>query len=373
MVALSAAAASGCRGQAQAALANAGGDGLLDRVEVSVVTAQLGVVEESLEMSGSLAPQVRVGIRPKLPGTLDRLLVTIGDVVAAGQTIGTLDRRELDAGVDAATAAVNVARAALQAAAANLSNAVLEHERAQNLFEKGALPRQRLDAADTALTAATAQRDLAKASLAQAEAALRRARDTQADATLTSPITGVVVERNVDPGVLVSPAEKPVVVVADTRVLKLAGGVSELEAGRLRAGMPASVSVAARPTEHVAGRIAAIAPEVDARNRHFSVEIRLDNRDGSLIAGMYATARVVTRRVDRAVYVPKDAVTTRGGSRVVFRVDRETLNPVTVQEGLVAEDRVQVASGLNAGDVIIADARRDLGPGVRVRPVPVNR
>jgi len=280
-----------------------------------------------------------------------------------------LDRRELDAGVDAAEAAVNVTRAALQTADAGLSNATLEHERAKNLFEKGAIPRQRLDAADTAFRAGTAQRDLAKASLAQAEAALRRARDTQADATLTSPITGAVVERNVDAGALVSPADKPVVVVADTRVLKLAAGVSELDAGRLRIGMPAVVSVAARPGETFAGRVAAIAPEIDARNRHFSVEIRVDNRDASLIAGMYATARVVTRRADQAIHVPKDAVTSRGGSRVVFRIEGDAVNPVAVREGIGSDDRIQITSGLKAGDVVLADARRDFGPGVRVRPV----
>ena len=77
---------------------------------------------------------------------------------------------------------------------------MLEHERAQNLFERGALPRQRLDAAETAHRSAEAQRDLAQANLAQAEAALRRAREVRRDASLTSPITGVVVERNFDAG-----------------------------------------------------------------------------------------------------------------------------------------------------------------------------
>ena len=103
---------------------------------------------------------------------------------------------------------------------------------ATNLFERGAVSRQRLDAAETARRAASAQRNLAQATLAQAEAALRRAREVQRDATLTSPIDGVVVERNYDAGSLVGPGDKPVVVVADLRVMKLEAGVSELEAGR---------------------------------------------------------------------------------------------------------------------------------------------
>ena len=138
---------------------------------------------------------------------------------------------------------------------------MLEHERAQNLFDRGAVPRQRLDAAETADGAAAAQRDLAKANVAQAEAALRRAREVQRDATLTSPINGVVVERHYDAGSLVGPGDDPVVVVADLRVMKLEAGVSELEAGRLRVGMPARVTRRRGPGDIFEGRVAAIAPK----------------------------------------------------------------------------------------------------------------
>ncbi|HEX7283847.1 MAG TPA: biotin/lipoyl-binding protein, partial [Vicinamibacterales bacterium] len=142
-------------------------------VDVPVVKAVVDDVEASLEISGTLTPRSRVAVKPKLPGTIERILVDIGDPVREGQTIATLDRREIDAQADAAVAAVAVAKAALDTAEASLANAVLEHDRAKNLFEKGALPRQRLDAADTAHRASAAQRDLATANLAQANAALR--------------------------------------------------------------------------------------------------------------------------------------------------------------------------------------------------------
>src|SRR6185503_15093396 len=172
-----------------------------------------------------------------------------GDHVRAGQTVAVMDRREIDAQVDAAVAAVNVAHAGFESSEAALANAILEQERAQKLFESGAIARQRLDAADTSRRSASAQRDLAKANVAQADAAVRRAREVQRDATLTSPVDGVVVERNYDAGSHAGPGDKPVVVVADLRVLKLEAGVSELEAGRLRIGMPARISVQARPGE----------------------------------------------------------------------------------------------------------------------------
>jgi len=334
-------------------------------VDVAAVTAQAGTLEATLELSGNLAPRARVGVKPRVPGAIERILVDIGTAVREGQTVATLDRREIDAQADAAVASVAVARAGVDAAEAALANATTEWERARNLFEKGALPRQRLDAAETANKAAVAQRELARASLAQAEAAGRRAREVQRDTTLSSPVTGHVVERNYDPGAM--PGDLPVVVIADLRVLKLEAGVSELEAGRLKVGMPAVVVVQARPGETYTGELAAIAPEVNERNRHFRVEIRVPNADAVLLSGMYATARIVTERATGGVIVPREAVTTRAGRRIALVVTGETVKAVDVTEGLSDGQRVQILTGLKAGDTVVADARRQLADGTRVR------
>jgi RND family efflux transporter MFP subunit len=361
-----AAAGSACRGEEPAAAAVPAPE---QRLDVSAVTVGLSNLESTLQISGSLVPQNRVAVMAKLPGTLSRIEAQIGDRVRAGQALAWLDRREIDAQVDAGTAAVNVARAALEAAEANLSNTVLEHERSQNLFDRGALPRQRLETAQTANRAAAAQRDLARANLAQAEAALRRAQEVQRDATLTSPIDGVVVERNYDAGSLVSPTERPVVAIADLRVLRLEAGVSELEAGRLRVGMPAQVKMQARPGEVFEGRVTAIAPEVDARNRHFRIEVRIANRDGSLLSGMYGVATIPLQRAAQVVAVPQEAVTSRNGARVVLKIESDTVREVPVTEGLTDGNLVQIAEGLQAGDTIVADARRDLASGTKVNAV----
>ena len=336
-------------------------------IDVPVVKAVVGDVESSLEISGTLTPRSRVAVKPRLPGTLEQILVDIGDAVSEGQTIATLDRREIDAQADAAIAAVAVAKASLDTAEASLASAVLEHDRAKNLYDKGAQPRQRLDAADTAHRASIAQRELATANLAQANAALRRAREIQKNATITSPVTGFVVERNYDAGAM--PGDLPVVVVADLRQMRLEAGVSELEAGRLRVGMKARVAVQAKPGETFFGQLAAIAPEVDERNRHFKIEVRVPNDGRSLLSGMYATARIVEATAGNAVLVPKEAVTSKDGKRVVKKVDGDRVTAVEVTEGLADGARVQIKSGLAAGDVVLADARRPLAAGAKVRGI----
>lgn len=336
---------------------------------VPVVRVAAGTVETAVEFSGSLAPQTRVDVHAKLGGTLDKVFVQLGDRIAEGAVLATLDRREIDAQVDAAAAAVGVARAGLDAADAGLTNAAAEVERARNLFEKGAMPKQRLDAADTAWRAARAQRDLANATIAQAEAALRRAHEVQRDATLRAPVSGVIVERNFDAGTLVGPgSERAVVSVADIRTLKLEAGVSELEAGRLKLGSTATITLPAKPGETYQGTLAAIAPEIDPRNRHFQIEIRVDNRAQQLLGGMYASARIPVARAD-GIVVPREAIFDRNGGRAVYRVEGDTVSVVTVIEGLSDGTRTQIVSGLKAGDLVVSDARRDVAGGARVRPV----
>ena len=340
-------------------------------VDVSVVKASVGVIESSLEISGTLAPRSRVAVKPKLSGTIERMLVDIGDPVAMGQTIATIDRREIDAQVDASVAAVAVAKASLDTAEAGLASAVLEHDRAKTLFEKGALPRQRLDAAETAHRSGVAQRDLATANLAQVNAALRRAREVQSNSTVTSPVNGFVVERNYDAGS--TPGDKPIVVVADLREMKLEAGVGEMEAGRLRVGMKATVAVQAKPGQTFTGQLAAIAPEVDERNRHFKIDLRVPNDGRTLLSGMYATARIVEATVPNAILIPKEAVATRDGKRIVQKVQGDSVSIVEVVEGLSDGARVQIVKGLAAGDTVLTDARRQLATGSKVRGIAESR
>jgi RND family efflux transporter MFP subunit len=312
-----------------------------------------------------------VAVIPKMSGTLQQVAVDIGDRVSAGQLVAVQDRRELDAQTDAAEAAVAVARAGLEQSDAALANAKLEFDRSTNLFQKGALAKQRLDASETALRSATAARSLSAATLQQVEASLRRAKEVRRDATLTAPTSGVVVERNFDQGALVGPGDsKGIVVVADIGEMKLEAGVSELEAGRLLVGMPAVVSVQARPGQSWLGRVVAVAPEVDGRNRHFRIEVRVRNPKGELLSGMYATARIETGRIAGATLIPRDAVATRNGTRVAYRVANGVVSAVPVHEGLGDDTHVAILSGLGAGDQIVADARKPMAPGTKVRAIP---
>src|SRR5687768_12780824 len=124
-------AAAGCSGSSTTAEAAPERTTVAPVIDVPVVTAVVEDIESSLEISGTLTPRSRVAVKPKLPGTLEQVLVDIGDPVTMGQTIATIDRREIDAQLDASVAAVAVAKASLDNTEAGLANAVLEHDRAK--------------------------------------------------------------------------------------------------------------------------------------------------------------------------------------------------------------------------------------------------
>ncbi len=84
---------------------------------------------------------------------------------------------------------------------------------------------------------------------------------------------------------------------------------------------------------------------------------------------MYGSATIPLQRATQAVAVPRDAVITREGKRVAIRVEGDTVREVPVTEGLSDGRLVQIASGLQAGDVILSDARQDIAAGTKVNPV----
>ena len=197
-------------------------------------------------------------------------------------------------------------------------------------------------------------RSVARAKCAATPSSRRRPRASSSSATTTAA-------RSSDPATTKASSSSP----TQAR-LKLQAGVSELDAGRLRVGMPALISVQARPGQTWTGRLVALAPEVDARNRHFQIEVRVQNEKDELLSGMYATASIETGHVASTVLVPREAVTSRDGAWVVYRVVNNVATPVRVTEGLSDGQRIQILAGLSAGDVIVADGRKPIEAGTTV-------
>jgi Cu(I)/Ag(I) efflux system membrane fusion protein len=187
-------------------------------------------------------------------------------------------------------------------------------------------------------------------------ARLERTGEVTKTLTLVSPVTGIVLEKDVLEGQRVMPGER-LYRIADLSEVWVEGEVFEQDLRLVHEGARAHIEVAAYPGQHVMGRVSFVYPTVDVKTRTNRVRVTVPNRDGRLKPGMFATIyfdAVVGRDV---LAVPLDAVVVTGERNLVFVRDAEgTLAPRQVVLGTAAGDDVQVLGGLSEGETIVASA-----------------
>ncbi len=206
--------------------------------------------------------------------------------------------------------------------------------------------------------------DMAKASVAQAQATVDLAEIALKESLVVSPVDGVVAERLQSVGNLVSP-QTPIVSLISSDV-ELTLGVEEGQVGQLRVGQKAGIEVAAYPGEALAAKVALIAPSADAKTRTFQVKIAPEDKEGKLRQGMFAHVKIVTQEKGKAVLLPKDAVVTRSGESSVFVVNGDIVEKRSVKLGLAHDGTVEVVSGVNAGDEVVVAGQNELRDGDKV-------
>lgn len=307
------------------------------------------------------------------------------------------------AAVEAARAQLSSARAQVEVIRSQRARVEADLQRVLQLFAQGAISAQQVDAARAAAEAASAhheaaqaqeraaleqlraaqaslhlaqagfqqvdlrQRDVeqAQAALRQAEAALQLARLQLQHTVVRSPLGGVVVERRVDPGEVVS-AGVPLLVVADTSSVRIQLAVSETQIRWVRVGQPVRITVDALPGRAFTGRVEGWSPAADARTRSFLVKVRVPNPDRSLRPGMFARGRLTLLVREEVPSVPDAAVVRDLAGTYVFVVDRAGVarrRPVTV--GLSSGGWIEVR-GLPVGTPVVVAGQNLLRDGDRV-------
>ncbi|HKB53031.1 MAG TPA: efflux RND transporter periplasmic adaptor subunit, partial [Ramlibacter sp.] len=262
-------------------------------------------------------------------------------------------------------AAVDRARAAVQAAKQNIAAAEADDQlaqatlkRYQSLQEKKAVSPHEFDEVQARSRAVAAQRQGAGAGLAQAMAAQAQAEAMLSYTRIRAPFDGVVTARNVDPGAQASPGT-PLLTVEDTRRLRLDATVDESALQFVKLGAAAPVAMDALQST-INGKVTQIVPAADAASRSFVVKIELA-ADARLHSGMFGRARFA-RGVRQVVMVPRSAVLDHGQLHGVYLVgDQGTINLHYVTLGTASGDNVEILSGLSGGERMIASpAGREL-------------
>lgn len=304
---------------------------------VRTVVVTLERLPVLVETPATVRPAERASIASRLTGTVATFPLGLGQAVATGEVLLTLSVPEIEARV--------------RQGQAQLAEAERNTDRARTLVSKG------VNAPDTLRDAEDRLR-FAQAAAAEAEALL-------AYATVRAPFAGVITEKNVLAGDLATPG-LPLLVLESTQHLRAEGSIPEKAAAGLRLGDFLNVLLddSAAP---VSGRIEEISAAADAVSRSVLVKVALPA--GTARSGQFARLQVANGTAD-ALLAPAEAVTRFGQIERIFVVEQGRAVLRLVRTGLATAGRVEILSGLNAGEQIVLDPPSALHDGQPVTAQP---
>jgi cobalt-zinc-cadmium efflux system membrane fusion protein len=301
--------------------------------------------------SGVIRPDAQrsVTIRSRVPGRVVRVLADVGDRVPAGKTLAILEGPEVTRALARHRIAVARGDAARKAAA-----------RADELLAVRAISRAEAESRRAEAEAAEAESEAARQDLfrlGQEPDARVATGDRPAEIRVTAPLAGVVLERNVSPGLLVE-EEASLFLVADLSRVWAVADVYEKDLGQVQEKGDAEVRTEAYPEQVFTGRIALVELALDEAARAAHVRVGLENSSGRLRPGMFVTVAVPLRGAFEveATAVPAGAIQSISGLPAVFvqkEPGRFELRPVDTGRG--AHGMVEIRRGLREGELVVAE------------------
>jgi len=372
-------------------------------VDVTTAPAIVRDLPQFFEATGSLTGDQQTDVAPSVAGKVVAIGVDLGSYVKRGQMIARLDDVDAKLRVEQAQAQVDQAKAALRQAeekvgiragqsfdpskVPEVANARVALElaeknlrRSEKLIESGDISRSLYDQQkaqrdqlreqyESALSLARqnyAAVMTARANVANALSQLGLARRNLSYALVFSPIDGFVAERTADIGEYVSPNEK-IATIVRINPLRVRIDIPEQAIPAVTVGQSVSVTTSAWPDRNFSGRIARISPNVTPTSRTLTVEAEIENSNGVLKPGQFATVRILQSRAQPAVLVPSRAVRTESGVNRVFVIKDGHAQERLVQLGQTEGDLVEIKSGVAAEENVATTNIEQLSNGVTVR------
>jgi len=337
---------------------------------IKVVTKDL---VEGVDVVGSLSPKFQADVKAEYPGLVAEVYVMEWVTVKKGTPLAKLDTRELDLVLRKSEAATEAAKANLLQAEVSENRANREYDRLTKLKEVGLVTQQNLDDAGTERAAAGARIAAAKAQLKAAEDEFRQMQTRLSKAVITSPLNGVVAMRNVNAGDLST--DKLLFRVVDNRLLDLTVTVPSKQMGSVKVGQPLTFSTAAIPDKTFTGKVTFINPAVNETDRSVKVIAEVPNDPEELKGGMFVKGRIVTGKREGVLQIPRTGLITwdvAAKKAEVFVVTGDQAQRRSLQTGSVSGELVEVATGLQAGDVVVTRGGFNLSDGDRVKVTQAN-
>ena len=349
-------------------------------------------VTRSVEVVGTLAAVDEVTVSSEADGIVSKILHDLGDRVRAGDVMVELDREKAQYNLEQQRAALARALAQygapdpqhlpplektpdVQKANADLAQAKQSFDRASQLYKRTLVPQQTLDDAATALQSKQASYDSSlqnaknlQASIAAADAAMKLADRQLRDTYIRAPFDGYVQRRFVNLGQLVKGSGTPVPVMSVVRIdpLRVTGEIPEKMVPWIAVGQPVEIHVDAYPDKAIAGKMSRISPAVNSATRAFPFEALVPNDGALLKPGTFARLSVRTNKADKVLTLPYSALQYRYGVNRVFVVKGDHLVARELKVGERLGDRIEIVSGVDAGEPVAMTDVDKLVDGLKV-------
>ena len=374
---------------------------------VQVATAARETMRRMVTADGVIFPVDQANVMSKISAPIRVFYIKRGEHVKAGQRIATLENRDLVAAVAAARAqlaqaqsnlvmiqastvpeAVTKAQADLQSAREQLDAAQKLLESRRKLFQEGALARRLVDEAQVAYAQAKAQFETAQEHLksmqsvanheqiatarAQVEAAragLAAAEAQVAYSEIRTPISGLVSDRPLYPGDMASTGQ-PIATIVDISRVVARANVPQTEAALLKVGNPATVRLTAGALE-IDGKVTVVSPATDPSSTTVQVWVQSANPGDRFKPGMSVRVEILAQTIPSATVVPTAALLSgpEGGIAVITVSADHKAHVNTVTVGARQNGKVQILTGIAAGDQVVVTGGLGLEDGAAVRVV----
>ncbi len=299
---------------------------------VAVTKVYARNVPQEAVYTSTILPYVKNNIAPQTAGRISKILVDVGDKVTAGQVVAEMDQTQL-------------AQVELQ-----MKNNEIEYNRLKGLYDAGGLSKSDLDAIEMAYNVSKTQYN-----------------NLLENATLLSPIDGVITARNYDAGDMYA-MSAPIYTVEQIVPVKLLIGISESDYSKVKKGDSVQITADALPGRTFSGKINKIYPTVDPATRTFTVEVVMENKNSTLRPGMFVRAKVQFG-VNYNVVIPDVAVVKQQGSgeRFVYILNEDgtvTYKKVILGRRMGAE--YEVLEGVADEATIVIGGQIRLKDGIKV-------
>ena len=348
---------------------------------ITVVAVTRAHLVDRVIVSGLIEPEERVFVQPQIEGqAIEAIFAEVGDEAQAGETLATLStstlelqRGQLEASLASARAGIAQAEAQRVEAEVVRDEAIKSRDRAVSLAARGATTQAAADESTSNAAAASARVTVAVQSLSAAEAQLHviEAQIANVDLQLRrtevkAPVAGKVVERNAMVGNIATAVGDPMFVIARDGLLELRADVPQQDILRLKSEQRVEIT-AIGVTRPLTGKVRLIEPSVSDATRLGRTRISIDD-PSQVRTGMFAEAEIILRDAD-VLSLPVSAVSGENDGASVLRVEDGVVKQVAVTTGIRDGARIEIVSGLQEGDTVVARAGAFVRDGDHVNPV----